>query len=746
MQQTLCLVTEDFNRDATLDRDALKKCWLPVFGRLPFVHFASLAELPGVEPNTTSLALELAIDDGIEPREAVSRLIDAAPNELWDLYKTPADSELGPTGRAALEKRLLSLADRARAAGGFVGMRDRGAVQVRAEQRWFFIARNKLRAIRAQTLANPDPPDASELVNRLLLALRDDPAWAAMNSPPPRSWWCRPRPDLLQLLMALVWVVLPLPLLACIVALLGRFTELALGQLPGAEAVFTVGGVFAIVLLCTVLALGLVLSRTIAVSVALVVASLAGILVFYVALVVAYLNLPGHPEWRPMANGIGVLLLVLAGLWVLIRTLRNETWTLWVGRGVAVAGAFVAGYLLGAVWNNSLERPHFPSGPAVPYALSWLGAALLIWRSSAARWFFALSLPLILLLLSLLLLLPLTPLAPMAPASSAVWLEIKLSRHSALGALALADLLLLLGVLGSLAALLVLRTPRRPLGLPLLGALAVLLIGHLLVAALVQRLLGPAPDLLLQLFKVETYLWVLVGLLLTGLFVLVLVVLARTLLPALQRSVAKADRPIENHTFPPLRLNGQIVTNEAEQVGGANHMISLTDVRGRRWGPHWMMTWLWLHVVGASGMLFYTRGPLGMAKGIQFAHWHLVQQGRRLLFVSNYDGDFGGYLDEFIDGASQGINLIWRWTTLKPRAGVATARDFPPTRLLALSGCHNEQAFKAYARASMVPHLVRYRAYDSSCQDIERCTRLREALTGERTPQNDNQVLRLLGS
>lgn len=756
MQQTLCLVTEEFNREGNVGDLAARL--RPVFETLAFIHFASVALLPGFdacddEPH--SLMLELALDDGIEPQAALGRLIDAAPEVMWRLYTAGHPPE---DAAARLRLKLLPLAEPSRAAGGFVGMRDRSAVQVKAERRWFLVARRQLQAIRREARGAGESLDAAEAVSRLLVALQANPGWPAMSTPPPRSWWCRPRPALLQLLMALVWVVLPVPALACIVALLGRVTEFVVlrwpGQsLPGPEAAFAVGGVVAIaVLLSVVLVVGLMLTGVIAVSVLLVMSSLAGILVFYVALVAAYLAIgdhAAHPAWQPGAQLLEAgALAALVGLWCLIRVVRRETLSRPLARALAVVGALAAAYLLGAAWNNSLALPQPLSWGALAYALPALVAVVLIWRSGAARWYFALGLPLILLLLML----P-PAFAQRWPAVASLlrpvsWTAAAARVHTAMGVLSLVDLGVLVGLLGASAAALTLRTPRRPLGVPLLGVLALLLAAHLALGALVQRLLHRAPDLWLQLARFETYGWVLIALALAGLFVLGLVLLASWLLPALRCRIKQLDRPRPdpNDPFVPPPPNAALVANEAEQAGGANHMISLTDLRGRRWGWSWLMAWLWLHVVGASGMLFYTRGPLGTAQGIQFAHWHLVQDGRRLLFVSNFDGDFSGYLDEFINGTSQGINLIWRWTTLRVRPAVDAPRRFPRTRLIAFSGCHNEQAFKAYARASMVPHLLRYRAYRSSCQDIERCTQLREALTGERTPHNDNLVLRLLGS
>lgn len=171
---------------------------------------------------------------------------------------------------------------------------------------------------------------------------------------------------------------------------------------------------------------------------------------------------------------------------------------------------------------------------------------------------------------------------------------------------------------------------------------------------------------------------------------------------------------------------------EASLRGRVGHMISVTDVRSPLHG--WALRVL-MRFIMFLGESWFTEARLGNAEGIKFGHWHVTDGGRRLVFCSNFDGEFGAYLDEFILGASDGINLTWRWTELRTRApaaagqpGVTRARRFPPTRLLAFGGCKHEQWFKAYARDSMVPHLFRYEAYPYSNQDITRATRLRDAL------------------
>jgi hypothetical protein len=189
---------------------------------------------------------------------------------------------------------------------------------------------------------------------------------------------------------------------------------------------------------------------------------------------------------------------------------------------------------------------------------------------------------------------------------------------------------------------------------------------------------------------------------------------------------------------------------EADLVGGTAHMISLTDIRH----PHgWSAWWIRaaLGIVTFAGRVFFTEGRLGGAPGIHFGHWHVIDNGRRYLFCSNYDGNFGGYLDDFIHGATVGTTLAWRWTTLKPRAaaangqpGVAKPRSFPRTRFAIFRGVTAEMKFKSYARDSMLPHLFHFDACNAPVDQIQLATALRNALFGERNDKNDDLIMRAI--
>ena len=222
---------------------------------------------------------------------------------------------------------------------------------------------------------------------------------------------------------------------------------------------------------------------------------------------------------------------------------------------------------------------------------------------------------------------------------------------------------------------------------------------------------------------------------------------------ALNRLKQSFHRPHDEVVERAQQVHPSIEACEAELVGGTARMMSLTDLRRPyAWSAWW--TRLVLRTVTFLGYTLYPEGRLGSIPGIQYAHWHIVQGGRRFLFCANFDGTFGGYLDDFIKGPSAGTTLFWRWTQLRPRPAaapghpqVAHARRFPPTRLVVYRGVKCELRFKAYARESMLPHLARFDAALGVSSGLKmRANRLRDALGGERTLVKDDIIMRSIES
>jgi hypothetical protein len=210
------------------------------------------------------------------------------------------------------------------------------------------------------------------------------------------------------------------------------------------------------------------------------------------------------------------------------------------------------------------------------------------------------------------------------------------------------------------------------------------------------------------------------------------------------------QQPFDDEVPRAQQIHESIETCEAGLAGNTAHMISLTDLRA----PYWlsaMMTKIALRVVTYVGYTRFTESSLSGAPGIEYSHWHLIDGGRRLLFCANFDGTFGGYLDDFIKGPSMGVNMFWRWTQLRKRPSVVEGhpavtreRSFPPTRLGLFRGVKCELKFKAYARESMLPHFFHYEAFNLSSEQKNRATAFRNALFGPRTDANDDVIMRVL--
>src|SRR5690606_23390996 len=115
---------------------------------------------------------------------------------------------------------------------------------------------------------------------------------------------------------------------------------------------------------------------------------------------------------------------------------------------------------------------------------------------------------------------------------------------------------------------------------------------------------------------------------------------------------------------------------------------------------------LWL--VNNLARHVYTKGDLGTVRPlglngvdtIHFARWISLDGGRRVMFMSNYDGSFESYMDDFINKVAWGLNGVFTH-------GVG----YPPTRFLVFGGARDEQAFKAYLRQRQLPTAVWYSAY-----------------------------------
>ncbi|GAC1527448.1 MAG: hypothetical protein NVS2B8_13850 [Vulcanimicrobiaceae bacterium] len=171
---------------------------------------------------------------------------------------------------------------------------------------------------------------------------------------------------------------------------------------------------------------------------------------------------------------------------------------------------------------------------------------------------------------------------------------------------------------------------------------------------------------------------------------------------------------------PPTADHMRSVTQREDNIL-QNHFASIVDVKPGAFRRFTIRLVLFLVDRAASLAL---DGTLSRLDNIHFAHWVLIDRGRRLLFVTNYDGSWENYLDDFIDKAAVGLTAIWSNTTLP-----GVDRNFPKTRLLVTGGARDERKFKNIARASQVRSIVWYSAYrDLSVPRINANSAIRDGI------------------
>ena len=78
----------------------------------------------------------------------------------------------------------------------------------------------------------------------------------------------------------------------------------------------------------------------------------------------------------------------------------------------------------------------------------------------------------------------------------------------------------------------------------------------------------------------------------------------------------------------------------------------------------------------------------------------MINEGKQLLFLSNFDGSWEHYLGEFIDQAAHGLTAVW-----------SNAVNFPRAWNLVQGGATDEQRFKDYARGMQYYTQLWYSAY-----------------------------------
>jgi Dyp-type peroxidase family len=167
-------------------------------------------------------------------------------------------------------------------------------------------------------------------------------------------------------------------------------------------------------------------------------------------------------------------------------------------------------------------------------------------------------------------------------------------------------------------------------------------------------------------------------------------------LAAALRAYELTDKPLDEDPDP-ARI-AEIMRRENQ--GPQNHMIGVSIIKDGFFRRFLSLPFALYGVGLLVKARVFQPGFLSNIGTIHFAQWVNVPGTRKLLFVSNYDGSWQSYLEDFIARARQGASAIWSNTV-----------DFPKTTWLISGGAGDGDRFKRWGRRQMIPTRFWYSAY-----------------------------------
>jgi hypothetical protein len=207
-------------------------------------------------------------------------------------------------------------------------------------------------------------------------------------------------------------------------------------------------------------------------------------------------------------------------------------------------------------------------------------------------------------------------------------------------------------------------------------------------------------------------LYLAVGIVLGILLLVALAGLALVLI-AMQELVDKVD----DMKWDPAELTPKKIGREDLEAHNhitQNHFVSVTPAAPLRQ----VALRIVLFLTNLLARVLYDPRGLAGIPSIHFARWQILDGGRRLMFATNYDGGWGGYLGDFVAIAAVGMNAIW-----------GNCGGFPRTFYLLFDGVNDEQRFKCYALNSQFETLLWYQRYpELGLATIRRNAELRDEL------------------
>jgi len=127
----------------------------------------------------------------------------------------------------------------------------------------------------------------------------------------------------------------------------------------------------------------------------------------------------------------------------------------------------------------------------------------------------------------------------------------------------------------------------------------------------------------------------------------------------------------------------------------------------------------------------FVKGKLMDIPTIHFARWVQINNKKRMLFFSNFDGSWTQYLGDFIDKSGWGLTAIF-----------SNAKYFPKSFMLISKGAYNQREFLAWARFTQIKTHIWYAAdVTQSIKNINCNTLIRNAFPKDLNEEQAKQFL-----
>jgi hypothetical protein len=171
---------------------------------------------------------------------------------------------------------------------------------------------------------------------------------------------------------------------------------------------------------------------------------------------------------------------------------------------------------------------------------------------------------------------------------------------------------------------------------------------------------------------------------------------------------------------------------DEEDFGVQNAISTLAPLKP---GWFWQVnSAIFFAIANYSSRHVFNNGDLSGLRTVHFARFLKLDEGRRVLFTSYYDGSLESYNNDFIDQVAWVLNGVF-----------GSQLGYPKTRWIFFDGANDEQGFKAFLRGHEIPTQVWYSAYaDLAAVNVDNNAEIRAGLSGDLSEEQTLEWLRRL--